>query len=176
MSGCVIRMSITNWVGILKRCCMISFREKSKLTFMIVENTDNQVTRFVQGYVDNEANLNEKSSCKKTCSDYTLTQNYMCFNGSYCSHASVEEQNEHKCLGTVLNCTFIHSHVNICPAVRIFINIFWQQNSAIHAFFQIIVNKLLPSLQSNGGNTEIVCSSSLFCSTSSDCECFNLCH
>ncbi|KAG4078126.1 hypothetical protein HA402_002177 [Bradysia odoriphaga] len=81
-----------------------------------LDNTDNQITRFVQGYMDNEANLNEKNSCRKTCSHYQLAQNYNCFNGTYCSHVGGEEQKKHRCLGTILNCTFIDSHVNVCPA------------------------------------------------------------
>ncbi len=85
-------------------------------------HTDNQITRFVQGYMDNEANFNEKNSCRQTCADYTLTKNHNCFNGSYCSQAAVgEEQNKHRCMGTVVNCTFIESHVNVCPAVSHFL-------------------------------------------------------
>lgn len=108
-------MFTTNWVWNQRENTEI-FPQRFNL-FFIVDHTDNQITRFVQGYVDNEANLNEKNSCRKTCSDYTLTQNYNCFNGSYCSHVEGEEQNKHRCMGTVLNCTFIHSHVNVCPAV-----------------------------------------------------------
>lgn len=85
--------------------------------FSVLDHTDNQVTRLVQGYIDNEANLNEKNSCKKSCSHYQVAENYNCFNGTYCSHVSGEEQKKHRCMGTILNCSFIESHVNVCPAV-----------------------------------------------------------
>lgn len=78
-----------------------------------------EVTRFLQGYVDNEVNLNELNDCKKSCSDYKNTQNYLCFNGSYCANDVLQEQNDLKCNGAVVNCEFIGADMTICPSVSI---------------------------------------------------------
>lgn len=73
-----------------------------------------QVTRFLQGYVDNEINLNPDSSCKKTCSDYTNTKNYDCKDDTLCAESHVDQAST-KCNGTILNCEFIDGELTACP-------------------------------------------------------------
>lgn len=81
-----------------------------------VLGVSNQVTRLLQGYVDNEVNLNESNDCKKKCTDYTLTRNYQCYNGSLCDPAR-EDPFIKKCNGQVVNCQFIEGDMKICPSV-----------------------------------------------------------
>ncbi|XP_037049805.1 uncharacterized protein LOC119084060 isoform X2 [Bradysia coprophila] len=76
----------------------------------------NQVTRLMQGYVDNEVNLNPVNDCKKKCNDYTLTKNYQCYNGSLCDPAR-EDPFIKKCNGNVVNCQFIEGDMKICPSI-----------------------------------------------------------
>lgn len=80
------------------------------------EETDNQITHLLDGYVDNEVNLNNNDDCTQTCSDYTITRNYGCFKGTYCEK---EEQAFSTCKGTVVDCQFIESDLEICSAVRL---------------------------------------------------------
>lgn len=77
----------------------------------------NQVTKLLQGYVDNEVNLNESNDCKKKCNDYTLTKNYQCYNGSLCDPAR-EDPFIRKCNGNVVNCQFIEGDMKICPSAN----------------------------------------------------------
>lgn len=76
----------------------------------------NQVTKLLQGYVDNEVNLNPTNDCKKTCPDYTLTKNYQCYNGSLCDPAR-EDPYIRKCSGNVVNCQFFEGDMKICPSI-----------------------------------------------------------
>lgn len=77
-----------------------------------------QVTRLLQGYVDNEVNLNEINDCKKTCPDYQSSHNYQCFNGSHCAaNADVMEPAKLRCGGEVVGCEFISADMEICHSV-----------------------------------------------------------
>lgn len=73
-----------------------------------------QITRFIQGYVDNEINLNPDESCKQTCWDYKKTRNHKCGGGTLCAD-SVAEHQATKCNGTIYNCEFIDDDLTICP-------------------------------------------------------------
>lgn len=75
-----------------------------------------QITRFIQGYVDNEINLNPDDSCKATCSDYKKTRNYKCGTDTLCSDA-VADHGATKCNGTVYNCEFMDGDLTVCPVM-----------------------------------------------------------
>lgn len=80
--------------------------------------TYEQVTNFLQGYIDNEVNLNPVNDCKKSCPDYTYTEHYNCYNGTYCAQQPNEKEKEMSiCRGKVLDCKFIGSDLNICKSV-----------------------------------------------------------
>lgn len=81
-----------------------------------------EVTRLLQGYIDNEVNLNPENNCKRTCTDYKQTRHHVCRNDTYC--ALPEPGKERSiCKGTVTDCSFFGSDMNICPAVSFIINI-----------------------------------------------------
>lgn len=80
-----------------------------------VDEKDNQITHLLDGYVDNEVNLNNGDDCTQTCSDYNVTKNYGCYKGTYCEK---EEQPFSRCKGTIVDCQFIESDFEICSAVR----------------------------------------------------------
>lgn len=73
-----------------------------------------QITRFIQGYVDNEVNLNPDASCSRTCDDYTRTRNYDCQPGTLCGEQHIDREST-RCNGTVLNCDFIDDDLTACP-------------------------------------------------------------
>lgn len=88
----------------------------SRFCLVTTATTYHQITRFVQGYVDNEINLNPDESCKDTCSDYKQTRNYKCSTGTVCAD-DIAEKTSTKCNGTVLNCEFIEEDLTACPVI-----------------------------------------------------------
>lgn len=75
------------------------------------------ITGFLQGFVDNEINLNKEHTCKNTCEDYRITRQYGCHNDTPCGF-SLKNQRISKCRGILRNCEFIGSDLEICPSVR----------------------------------------------------------
>lgn len=91
-----------------------------KCSFVVANIWHTEVTNFLQGFVDNEANLNPKSSCVETCSIYENTKHFQCQEGSLCDR----NENNHdaaKCNGIIRNCQEIDdSDVTICEIVSHF--------------------------------------------------------
>lgn len=61
-----------------------------------------QVTRLLQGYIENEVDLNRDGGCWETCPYYQLTESYGCFKELYCAK-------QPRCSGKLLYCTFFVS-------------------------------------------------------------------
>lgn len=61
------------------------------------------VTNFLQGFFDNELNLNKDDSCRKSCSDYTKTKNLACKIGTMCSNANLDREKT-ICSGEIRDC------------------------------------------------------------------------
>lgn len=78
-----------------------------------------QITRFIQGYVDNEVNLNADKSCKQTCSDYTSTKNFGCAEKTLCKEYSHIDEASIRCKGSIYNCDFVDDDVTVCPVNKI---------------------------------------------------------
>lgn len=68
----------------------------------------------MQGYIDNEVNLNSEGSCYNSCSDYTLTKNYGCFDGTMCHLSGSKE----RCNGTIYSCAYVETPLNICSVIN----------------------------------------------------------
>lgn len=68
-----------------------------------------QITRLLQGYVENEVDLNRDGGCWENCPYYQLTESYGCFKELYCAK-------QPKCSGKLLFCTFFDADMWICPA------------------------------------------------------------
>lgn len=64
--------------------------------------TYQEITNFLQGYVENENNLNNQSVCGRDCVEYTFAES----NGKHPT-----------CSGKVLDCKFIDANMWICNAV-----------------------------------------------------------
>lgn len=67
------------------------------------------LTRLLQGYIENEVDLNSDGTCRETCNSYEFTENHGCFKNLYCSK-------QPKCHGKLLKCQFVDSDMSICPA------------------------------------------------------------
>lgn len=72
---------------------------------------------FLQGFVDNEINLNAEGSCSNTCADYKNTKQYGCHKDTPCAATLNKPNKINHCKGTVRECEFIESDLEICPSV-----------------------------------------------------------
>lgn len=77
----------------------------------------NQITRFIQGYVDNEINLNPDQSCRQTCSDYSMAKSFGCAKDTFCGDYQHIDQASTQCKGTIYNCDYVDDDLTICPVV-----------------------------------------------------------
>ncbi|KAH8388542.1 hypothetical protein KR093_009159 [Drosophila rubida] len=75
----------------------------------IYKVTYDEVTRLLQGYVENEVNLNNEDSCSKTCPDYQNTTRTGCFEDEFCSK-------QPQCSGKIYDCQFFDSDVSVCQS------------------------------------------------------------
>lgn len=75
------------------------------------------ITGFLQGFVDNEINLNKEQTCTNTCEDYRLTRQYGCHNDTLCGQ-KLKNQRINKCKGVIRDCEFVGSNLEICPSVK----------------------------------------------------------
>ncbi|KAH8310631.1 hypothetical protein KR044_002304 [Drosophila immigrans] len=71
--------------------------------------TYDEVTRLLQGYVENEVDLNSDGSCSETCPDYQNTTSMGCFDQMFCSQ-------QPKCSGRIHNCEFVESDLSVCQS------------------------------------------------------------
>lgn len=66
------------------------------------------MTKFLQGFVDNEANLNPESSCSSQCNDYKQTKHFQCETGTLCDTEERDDPNL-RCNGILRECSEIDS-------------------------------------------------------------------
>lgn len=69
-----------------------------------------QVTRLLQGFIQNEVDMNVDNTCRENCGAYQVAETYGCFKELYCAK-------QPKCSGKLLNCQFFDSDMWICPSV-----------------------------------------------------------
>lgn len=72
--------------------------------------TYERVTKLLQGYVENEVDMNTEETCRETCDHYQITESFTCFKELYCAK-------QPKCTGKVLYCQYLDSDMWICPSV-----------------------------------------------------------
>lgn len=66
-----------------------------------------QVKGFLQGYIENEVDMNEWGSCKSQCSDYTYTEPKGCYKDMFCAK-------QKRCGGRIFDCEFYHADAWVC--------------------------------------------------------------
>lgn len=76
-----------------------------------------QITKFLQGYIDNDVNLNNVDTCTRSCSDYKLTASYDCHPGTLCASNSTQESLT-RCFGSIRDCYELdNSLIEVCHTV-----------------------------------------------------------
>ncbi|XP_075978224.1 uncharacterized protein LOC142977959 [Anticarsia gemmatalis] len=69
-----------------------------------------EVTRLLQGYIENEVDMNSDGTCRKDCPYYKSAWNHGCsYDSEYCSK-------QPKCGGEIIDCKFFKSDMWVCPA------------------------------------------------------------
>lgn len=68
-----------------------------------------EITELLQGYVQNEVDLNPDGTCKENCAEYAFTKSHSCYKNLYC-------REQRRCNGKIINCQFIDSDMWVCPA------------------------------------------------------------
>ncbi|XP_021694803.1 uncharacterized protein LOC5564091 isoform X1 [Aedes aegypti] len=69
-----------------------------------------QLTRLLQGYVENEVDMNTDNTCKENCAYYNWgVRQEQCYKDLYCSK-------QPKCAGKMYSCEYVDSDMWICPA------------------------------------------------------------
>jgi len=66
-----------------------------------------EVYGFLQGYIENEVDLNVDRSCKSECSAYTYTKSEGCLADTFC-------ENQNRCKGKIFDCETYDSHATVC--------------------------------------------------------------
>ncbi|KAH8355089.1 hypothetical protein KR093_005398 [Drosophila rubida] len=97
LSKLVSRIGRVYW-----RCDPMTYQSKLGVTY-------DRVTRLLQGYVENEMNLNKKGSCLQTCEDYSDARIEGCVKDELCSK-------QPKCAGRLHSCQFIGADMTVCQS------------------------------------------------------------
>lgn len=71
--------------------------------------TYDEVTRLLQGYIENEVDLNTDETCRETCSYYQSTRSEGCFKELFCAR-------QPRCSGRLYNCQYVDSDMWVCPS------------------------------------------------------------
>ncbi|XP_060650928.1 uncharacterized protein LOC132787692 [Drosophila nasuta] len=71
--------------------------------------TYDEVTRLLQGFIENEIDLSNDESCGETCPDYRNTTTIGCFDQKFCSQ-------QPKCEGRIHDCQFVDSDLSVCQS------------------------------------------------------------
>lgn len=68
----------------------------------------------MQGYIDNEINLNSEQSCSNTCEEYRNSTHFGCHADTLCAHENFKNKT---CNGRVLNCVTLDEDLTACSLV-----------------------------------------------------------
>ncbi|XP_013143943.1 PREDICTED: uncharacterized protein LOC106107598 isoform X4 [Papilio polytes] len=68
-----------------------------------------EVTRLLQGYIENEVDMNTEGTCRDNCAYYTLAERHDCFKDQFCAK-------QETCNGRIINCQYIDSDMSVCQA------------------------------------------------------------
>ncbi|KAH8249599.1 hypothetical protein KR032_010765, partial [Drosophila birchii] len=71
--------------------------------------TYEEVTRLLQGYIENEVDLSPTGRCRYDCAHFSNTRNHGCYDNQFCSKQT-------KCSGRVHNCQYVEYKMQVCQA------------------------------------------------------------
>ena len=65
------------------------------------------IAAYLQGYIENEVDMNERNSCQSQCSTYTITESKSCYKEGFCAKQPT-------CKGRIFDCQFYHADAWVC--------------------------------------------------------------
>ncbi|BES96713.1 Hypothetical protein NTJ_09526 [Nesidiocoris tenuis] len=68
-----------------------------------------KITKFLQGYIVNEVDLNGDNTCRENCAFYTYGKQQGCFKDQFCAR-------QPPCRGSIVGCKFVDSDMHVCQA------------------------------------------------------------
>jgi len=68
-----------------------------------------QLTKLLQGHIQNEVDLNPQASCKENCGYYQMSKQYSCYENNFCSK-------QKSCNGEIVECQYIDSDMWVCQS------------------------------------------------------------
>merc|ERR1719400_1552348 len=68
-----------------------------------------EVTKLLQGYIENEVDMNPAQTCKSQCSAYTYAESTSCYKDLFCAK-------QPKCNGRIFDCQFFNADAWVCMA------------------------------------------------------------
>lgn len=113
------RLMVNNQFFVLFLALLSYFVKTKQRNYSILgENAYEQITKFLQGYVDNELNFNDEDTCQQSCSDYKQTKHLRCADKTMCANERNEEIEKLSiCSGQIHDCVDINNDdVEICLA------------------------------------------------------------
>ncbi|RZC38220.1 uncharacterized protein BDFB_003195 [Asbolus verrucosus] len=75
----------------------------------VLGETYEEITQLLQGYIQNEVDLNPEGTCRENCAEYTYTKSHGCYKNQWC-------QRQRRCHGKVINCKYVDSDMWVCPS------------------------------------------------------------
>ncbi|KAJ8969368.1 hypothetical protein NQ314_001800 [Rhamnusium bicolor] len=75
-------------------------------------NTYEELTGLLQGYIENEVDLNKAGTCKESCWAYSKAENHGCYDWE-----SEHCRKRKPCFGKIWSCRFVESHMKTCNSV-----------------------------------------------------------
>jgi hypothetical protein len=75
----------------------------------VLDETYVMFTGLMQGYIENEVDLNNDNTCRENCGHYQFAESYTCYENLYCAR-------QRRCSGKLLNCRYVDSDMWICPS------------------------------------------------------------
>ncbi|XP_013194460.1 uncharacterized protein LOC106138026 isoform X3 [Amyelois transitella] len=69
--------------------------------------TYDMVKRLLQGYIENEVDMNSDGTCRENCAYYTVAENKNCYQDLFCKKQT-------RCGGRIIDCTFLESDMWVC--------------------------------------------------------------
>uniref|UniRef100_A0A1B6ENR6 Uncharacterized protein n=1 Tax=Cuerna arida TaxID=1464854 RepID=A0A1B6ENR6_9HEMI len=75
----------------------------------VEDETYVQLTRLLQGYIQNEVDLNSQQSCRENCGFYQMAKQHGCYENNFCAR-------QRGCNGDIVECQYIDSDMWVCQA------------------------------------------------------------
>ena len=69
-----------------------------------------EVTRLLQGYIENEIDMNRDQTCRYECSDYENAKSEGCYKDEFCAR-------QPRCSGKLHDCQYQASELDVCLGV-----------------------------------------------------------